>query len=59
MLKHAFRFVELVAFEIGTNNLRSRRSIEKTGARELRSEELDNTPHVIYGLGRHEFVEGS
>ena len=33
MLNHAFRFVSKVVFEIGENNLRSIRAIEKIGAR--------------------------
>jgi RimJ/RimL family protein N-acetyltransferase len=33
MLRHAFRFVETVIFRIGSENLRSRRAVEKLGAR--------------------------
>jgi len=32
MLDHAFRFVPVVTFRIGENNLRSRRAVEKLGA---------------------------
>jgi N-acetyltransferase len=37
MIDHAFRFVDGVVFRIGANNLRSRRAMEKLGAR-LRDE---------------------
>ncbi|MBA3705214.1 MAG: GNAT family N-acetyltransferase [Bacteroidetes bacterium] len=33
MLNHAFKFVDKVFFHIGSNNLRSQRSIEKLGAK--------------------------
>jgi len=57
MLKHAFRFVDLVIFEIGANNQRSRKAIEKIGARLLKSENFDNDSHVIYGINQQEFYE--
>lgn len=57
MLNHAFRFVESVTFEIGTNNLRSRKAIEKIGARILRTEDLDDNPHVVYEISRKVFFE--
>lgn len=57
MLNHAFRFVDSVLFEIGTDNRRSRKAIEKIGARLLRTETLDNNPHVVYGINRQEFIE--
>ena len=39
MLDHAFRFVDRVVFVVGENNLRSRRALEKIGARFLRAME--------------------
>jgi RimJ/RimL family protein N-acetyltransferase len=57
MLNHAFRFVDSVTFEIGISNLRSRKAIEKIGARLLRNEDLDSNPHVVYGINRKDFVE--
>jgi N-acetyltransferase len=33
MLDHAFRFVERIVFVVGENNLRSRKALEKIGAR--------------------------
>lgn len=57
MLNHAFHFVDLVIFEIGTKNKRSIRAIEKIGARQLRSEDFDNNPHVVYGINRQEFMK--
>lgn len=55
MLKHAFLFVDSVLFEIGANNLRSRRAIEKIGARVLRQENLDSNPHFVYELSPQDF----
>lgn len=39
MLDHAFRFVPQVVFVVGEHNRRSRRALEKIGARLLRREE--------------------
>ena len=48
MLDHAFQFVDRVLFEVGENNLRSRRALEKIGARFL-----ENTPdYVVYVIER-------
>jgi RimJ/RimL family protein N-acetyltransferase len=33
LLEHAFRFVDTVVFKVGPENLRSRRAVEKLGAR--------------------------
>ena len=57
MTEHAFRFVERVLFIAGENNLRSRRALEKIGARFLRKTERparDGTmvPNVVYALSR-------
>lgn len=57
MLSHAFKFVDLVTFEIGTKNLRSRKAIEKIGANLLRTENFDDSPHVIYSIDRTGFIE--
>ena len=54
MLAHAFRFVDVVEFHIGVGNLRSRRAIEKLGARFDREASFDvhgvATPHAIYRI---------
>jgi len=48
MLDHAFQFVDRVLFEVGENNLRSRRALEKIGAKFL-----EKTPdHVVYIIER-------
>ena len=55
MLDHAFRFVERVVFVVGENNRRSRRAVEKLGARLLRRAprpDASGTWNVIYGLAR-------
>lgn len=53
MLGHAFRFVETVLFEIGVDNFRSRRAVEKLGAR-LRPEAAGPDPqHVVYALKKN------
>lgn len=52
MLNHAFGFAERVIFQIGEMNLRSRRAIEKIGARFVERQVLDGKAHVIYELMR-------
>ena len=48
MLRHAFRFVKSVIFVVGTENLRSQKAVEKTGAVRVGSR--------IDGSGRNTFV---
>ncbi|KYG61838.1 acetyltransferase [Bdellovibrio bacteriovorus] len=55
MLLHAFKFVDNVIFEIGVNNLRSRRAIEKLGGRLTGHVDLDGTPHVVYTITKSSF----
>lgn len=54
MLDHAFGFAREVRFEVGCDNLRSRRAMEKIGAELLgaRSEPPGSTaaPHVLYRM---------
>lgn len=60
MLSHAFRYFDSIRFNIGATNLRSRRAIEKIGARldgEYVPEAINGVPpvlHVIYRLSRAE-----
>lgn len=60
MLTHAFRFFDSIRFNIGATNIRSRRAIEKIGARlagEYVPEAINGVPpvlHVIYRLSRNE-----
>ena len=49
MLTHAFKYVERALFEIDENNLRSRRAIEKLGAR-LTAEPSHEDNHVVYEI---------
>jgi RimJ/RimL family protein N-acetyltransferase len=54
MLDHAFGFAREVRFEVGRDNLRSRRAMEKIGA-ELLGERFEPAgsaaaPHVVYRL---------
>jgi hypothetical protein len=58
MLDHAFRLVDKVYFEIGENNLRSRRAIEKLGARLVETQVFEGKRKVIYAIGS-EFAERS
>ena len=50
MLDHAFQFVDRVIFEIGENNLRSRKAIEKIGAKLVGHQLLDGKSHVLYRI---------
>lgn len=58
MLSHAFKFFDSIRFNIGATNVRSRRAIEKIGARldgEYVPEAINGVPpvlHVIYRLSR-------
>ena len=55
MLDHAFKFVNRVVFVIGENNLRSRKAIEKIGAKFLKkaaAPERDGKINVIYFIDR-------
>jgi RimJ/RimL family protein N-acetyltransferase len=57
MLEHAFRFATWVDFEIGENNLRSRRAIEKIGAWFVGVETLPTYRRVTYRLDEKTFRE--
>src|SRR5881296_3275628 len=53
MLDYAFRFVDRVLFQVGENNLRSQKALEKIGARFLERTELPGPngsmiPCVVY-----------
>ena len=60
MLTHAFRFFDSIRFNIGATNVRSRRAVEKIGARldgEYVPDAINGVPpvlHVIYRLSRNE-----
>ena len=57
MLDHAFRFVDRVIFQVGENNFRSRKALEKIGAQFLNRTELPGpngsmVPCVTYVIVR-------
>ena len=53
MLDHAFRFVERVVFRVGETNWRSRRAVEKLGARLTNEREGSGAlTHLVYALDR-------
>jgi N-acetyltransferase len=60
MLTHAFKFFDSIRFNIGATNVRSRRAVEKIGARldgEYIPEAINGVPavlHVMYRLSRNE-----
>ena len=63
MLTHAFQAVDEVHFYIGENNLRSRRAIEKIGARLLKIIErkpLEGATYAsaVYGITKTGFLNG-
>lgn len=57
MLEHAFQFATWVDFEIGENNLRSRRAVEKIGAWWVGIETLPTYRRVTYRLDEKTFRE--
>ena len=56
MLGHAFHYVDTVVFWVGETNIRSRRAMEKLGARLLPGthvrRETGDAPSVIYAISR-------
>ncbi len=59
MLRHAFRFVDRVLFVIGTNNARSRRSVENIGATLTGTRNgADGSERVIYAITAEVFAAG-
>lgn len=55
MLNHAFKFVGRVIFQVGVNNWRSRKAMEKLGAKYMGEEQVAYvgevaTPNVIYQI---------
>lgn len=64
MLDHAFQFVDRVVFVVGENNMRSRKALEKIGARFLRRaqiEEQDGTlrSNLVFAITRQGVVTSS
>lgn len=63
MVGHALRFFERVIFVIGKDNVRSRRAVEKIGAK-LTERTLDvpmagaMASHVLYAIDRADFASG-
>lgn len=63
MLAHAFRFLDVVMFKVGADNLRSRRAMEKIGGRlternipaEMAGELVG---HVVYVINKDDFENG-
>jgi RimJ/RimL family protein N-acetyltransferase len=61
MLDHAFASVDRVLFQIGVNNLRSRKAIEKLGGILLREEAVAyhgerSTPNVVYKIDKADWA---
>ena len=52
MLGHAFQFVGAALFEIGENNKRSRKAIEKMGAQLCSEAVLHGKAHVVYKISK-------
>jgi N-acetyltransferase len=54
MLEHAFKFVRYVNFRIGEKNIRSRKAVEKIGAKFIKVDEQPSFGHVhvIYRIER-------
>lgn len=63
MLAHALRFVERVVFNVGADNLRSRRAMEKIGGRLTGRDHVAvragvAVRHVVYEIDRQGFANG-
>lgn len=57
MLEYAFKFVSKVFFDIGKDNLRSRRAIEKIGARFIKYQVLREKPYSLYEIDKDTFLK--
>ena len=55
MLEHAFKFVSEVYFDIGETNMRSRRAIEKIGAKFVKFQMKKEKPYTLYGINEKDF----
>ena len=53
MIDYAFNFADTICFDIGIQNLRSRKAVEKLGAREQQSDKPDT---CIYSIRRDEWT---
>jgi N-acetyltransferase len=57
MLRHAYRFVNCVIFQVGTQNLRSQRAVEKLGAVRVGIKpHASGHDHVVYHLTAETFA---
>ncbi|MES2801264.1 MAG: GNAT family N-acetyltransferase [Bdellovibrionota bacterium] len=55
MLEHAFRSVSEVFFDIGESNFRSRRAIEKIGAKLVKFQMNKGKPYTLYAINEDAF----
>jgi RimJ/RimL family protein N-acetyltransferase len=53
MLAYAFKFLDKVYFDIGVNNFRSRKAVEKLGASLFKDNKVGN---VVYVLKKIKFI---
>jgi len=63
MIKYAFDYVNDIIFYIGENNIRSRRAVEKIGAKQVIGGEVDHlirheNPNLPYRLNRTDWQNG-
>ena len=58
MLEHAFQYVSEIYFDIGENNQRSRRAIEKIGASLVKLQMLKGQPYTLYRIDQESFRAG-
>ena len=55
MLSHAFKYVSMVHFDIGETNKRSRKAIEKIGARLIKLQTIQDKPYTLYAIDERMF----
>ncbi len=63
MLEHALKFVDVVTFRVGEDNVISRKAMEHIGGRLTDRIDMTDTPngpvaHVIYEISRQDFAQG-
>lgn len=56
MISHALKYVPQIIFDIGEANKRSRRAIEKIGARFVKAKIINEKPYTVYQLDQKDFL---
>ena len=53
MINHAFEYVDRIYFEVGSQNMRSQKALQKIGAKFLKETLNEELPHHVYEMTKH------